>query len=230
MKLGTEKSKRKFHRIFFSTDFHASEIVFRKFISAASFYEVDTLVMGGDITGKTVAPVVEDADGKYYFNFQGQEFDQVLANDLQNLEERIMNAGMYPYRVSQSEYETLQADPPKVSALFERLMVERLTRWASLAEENLAPLGVRCYWSGGNDDRQEVLDSVSSTEHFVNVDGKVITLETGHEMLSLGWSNLTPWKTPQECDEDELAAKLGPLTGQVLTPLHLQRACSPVRF
>jgi Icc-related predicted phosphoesterase len=105
LKLGKEKSKRKFHRIFFATDVHASEIVFRKFIGAAKFYEADTLVMGGDITGKTLVPVVQGSNGKHHFNFQGQEFDNVAPEDLENLEGRIMNAGMYPYRVSQSEYE-----------------------------------------------------------------------------------------------------------------------------
>ena len=218
LKLGKEKSKRKFYRIFFATDVHASEIVFRKFIGAAKFYEADTLVMGGDITGKTLVPVVEGSSGRYHFNFQGQEFDDVAPENLENLEGRIMNAGMYPYRVSQSGYETLEADPAKVSGLFERLSMERLARWAQLAEENLAPLGVKCYWTGGNDDRQEVLDSVASTDHFVNVDGKVVTLESGHEMLSLGWSNRTPWDTPRECDEDGIATKLAPLTSQVQTP------------
>lgn len=215
MELGDSKGNRRFHRIFFATDVHASEIVFRKFIGAAKFYEADTLIMGGDITGKTVVPVVEGSGGQYHFNLQGQEFERVPADELQNHETRIMNAGMYPYRVSKSEFEALHADSGKVSALFEKLMVERLKRWSELAEENLAPLGVKCYWTGGNDDKQDVLDSVDSTEHFVNVDGKVVVLESGHEMLSLGWSTPTPWNTPRECDEDQLTAKLSPLTGQV---------------
>lgn len=71
--MGNDRSKRKFHRILFSTDVHASEAVFKKFISAAKFYEADTLVMGGDITGKTMVPLVEDSNGKYHFNFQAQE-------------------------------------------------------------------------------------------------------------------------------------------------------------
>ncbi len=218
LKLGNDKTKRKYHRIFFTTDVHASEVVFRKFIGAAKFYEADTLVMGGDITGKTVVPIVEESNGKCHFNFQGQEFEQISAEELPNFETRIMNAGLYPYRVSVSEYDFLRSDAAKVSVLFENLMIERLTGWVALAEENLAPLGVKCYWTGGNDDKQEVLDSVESTEHFVNVDGKVVTLDSGHETLSLGWSTPTPWKTPRECSEDELAAKLEPLIDQVKEP------------
>jgi Icc-related predicted phosphoesterase len=216
--LSKDKGKRKFRRIFFATDVHASEIVFRKFIGTAKFYEVDTLVMGGDITGKTVVPMVEGSNGKYHFNFQGQEFTDVLPESLQEHETRISNAGLYPTRVSESEYENLMSNPDKVSTLFETLMTERLARWAEIAEENLAPLGIYCYWTGGNDDRQEILDKAKSTAHYVNVDGKVVLLESGHEMINLGWSNHTPWKTPRECGESELAAKLDPLINQLDEP------------
>ncbi len=75
-----EKTKRKFYRIFFSTDVHSSEVVFRKFIGTAKFYQVDMLVMGGDVTGKTVVPLVEEPDGTFHLNFQGQEFRKIPAN------------------------------------------------------------------------------------------------------------------------------------------------------
>jgi Icc-related predicted phosphoesterase len=217
-KMSNHRKNRKFHRIFFSTDVHASDVVFRKFLGTAKFYDVDTLVMGGDITGKTVAPIVLKANGKYRFNFQGQEYDEISAEELPNYEKRIMNAGLYSQRVSESEYNSLRSDPGKVTSLFDQLMIERLANWRTLAEENLAPLAVNCYWTGGNDDKQEVLDRVESTEHFVNVDGKVVLLESGHEMLSLGWSTPTPWKTPRECGEDELASKLQPLVDGIANP------------
>lgn len=218
-KMPDKKAKRKFFRIFFSTDVHASEVVFRKFLATASFYEVDVLIMGGDITGKTIVPVVENDGGGYHFNFQGQEFSDVRADQLAELETRIMNAGLYPTRVSENEYASLRTDEGKISALFDRLMVDRLKHWASLAEENLAPLGIKCYWTGGNDDKQEILDKVESTEHFVNVDGRQITVAGGHEMVSLGWSTPTPWKTPRECGEDELATRLEAVLHSVTEPL-----------
>lgn len=214
-----QKAKRKFSRIFFSTDVHASEVVFRKFLATAKFYEVDTLIMGGDITGKTVVPLVQDGTGGYHFNFQGQEFSNVLTEQLAELETRIMNAGLYPWRVSESEYDSLRSDDAKISALFDQLMVDRLRNWAILAEETLAPLGINCYWTGGNDDKQEILDKVRSTPHFVNVDGTPVRLESGHEMVSLGWSTPTPWKTPRECGDDELATRLQRLLDGLSEPL-----------
>jgi Icc-related predicted phosphoesterase len=211
----SNKQNKKFHRLLFSTDVHASEVVFRKFISAAKFYEVDTLIMGGDITGKTLVPLVQAADGKYHFNFQGQEFTNVSAEALPKHESGMMNAGLYPTRISEGEYESLKSHPDKVTALFEQLMKDRLTHWADIAEDSLAPLGVNCYWTGGNDDRQDILEGAKSTEHYVNVDGKVVILASGHEMINVGWSNRTPWKTPRECTEEEIAAKLEPLLSEV---------------
>jgi len=213
-----DSKSKKFHRIFFSTDLHASEVVFRKFLGTAKFYHIDTLVMGGDVTGKTVVPLVSDASGSYHFNFQGQEFNKVQPSELPEYEKRIMNAGLYPYRSSEHEYDSLRSEAGKVTALFDQLMIDRLNMWKELAESNLAPLGVKCYWTGGNDDKQEILDAVSSSDHFVNVDGKLVVLESGHEMISLGWSTPTPWKTPRECDEEQLASKLQPLLDSVKNP------------
>ena len=41
-------------KIYYAGDVHGSEKCWRKFLNAAKFYEVDTLVMGGDITGKVL--------------------------------------------------------------------------------------------------------------------------------------------------------------------------------
>ena len=49
--------------IFFVADIHGSEVCWRKFLNAAKFYGVDTIVVGGDVTGKALVPVVERRDG-----------------------------------------------------------------------------------------------------------------------------------------------------------------------
>jgi len=213
--LAQQRAKRKYRRIFFATDLHSSEIVFRRFIGAAKFYEADALIMGGDVTGKNVIPLVKGADGKYHFNFLGQEFRGIAEEQLLEHETRIMNSGIYSYRVNEGEYESARSDPEKVSAVFDKLMIERLNNCAALAKQHLEPLGVKCYWTGGNDDHQRILESVKQNDFFVNVEEKVIQLDEEHEMLSFGWSNPTPWKTPRECDEEELASRLEKITIQV---------------
>jgi Icc-related predicted phosphoesterase len=129
-----------------------------------------------------------------------------------------MNSGEYPYRFSETEYKELVADSKAVTFLFEKLMVDRLNHWAKLATDHLSPLGVRCYWTGGNDDKQELLDRVTSTDYFSPVEEEVIWLDEDHEMASLGWSNPTPWKTPRECSEEELNSKLDELAKKISEP------------
>ena len=45
-------------KVFFATDIHGSEVCWRKFLNAAAFYKADLVVLGGDVTGKTMVPVV----------------------------------------------------------------------------------------------------------------------------------------------------------------------------
>ena len=51
----SKKSKKNPTRLFFATDLHGSERTYRKFINAGKFYDVDILVMGGDITGSCLS-------------------------------------------------------------------------------------------------------------------------------------------------------------------------------
>ena len=50
-------------KIYFATDIHGSEVCVRKFLNAAKFYDCDTLIMGGDITGKMIVPIVDRGQG-----------------------------------------------------------------------------------------------------------------------------------------------------------------------
>ena len=68
--LGKKKSK-KLTRLFFATDIHGSERTYRKFINAGKFYEVNTIVMGGDISGKLLIPIIKEANGNYRATLQG---------------------------------------------------------------------------------------------------------------------------------------------------------------
>ena len=45
-------------RVFFATDIHGSEVCWRKFLNSAAFYKADLVVLGGDVTGKVMVPIV----------------------------------------------------------------------------------------------------------------------------------------------------------------------------
>ena len=57
-------------RLFFATDVHGSEVCWRKFINSAKHYEVDVLILGGDMTGKAIIPIVETGDHTWQFQMQ----------------------------------------------------------------------------------------------------------------------------------------------------------------
>ena len=57
-------------KIFYVTDIHGSEICWRKFLNAGPFYGADVVIVGGDVTGKAMVPIVEHADGTWEATFQ----------------------------------------------------------------------------------------------------------------------------------------------------------------
>ena len=52
------------------TDVHGSETTFRKFVNSGKFYGVDVLVLGGDVAGKMVVPILDFGGGHYRATIQ----------------------------------------------------------------------------------------------------------------------------------------------------------------
>src|SRR4051812_49398081 len=52
-------------KLFFATDIHGSDLCWKKFINAAKFFGCQVLVMGGDMTGKMLVPIVDLGDGRF---------------------------------------------------------------------------------------------------------------------------------------------------------------------
>lgn len=202
--------------LFFATDIHGSEVCWRKFVGAASFYRADVLVLGGDFTGKLVIPVVRDGADRFRARFMGKEH-QFTADDREAFERRVADSGFYPVVMDPDQVRVLEDDPAKVEALFEELMVDRLVRWIGYARERLAGTGVRIVTAPANDDPYYIDDVIA--EHggdvFVNVEDRVIEIAPGHEMISTGYTNRTPWNTPREHDEDVIARHIDQMVGRL---------------
>jgi Icc-related predicted phosphoesterase len=89
-------------KIFFATDIHGSDRCLRKFLNAGKFYGVDAIVMGGDITGKMIVPVVAEAGGLYSARLFGRK-RVVDADGLPGLNKFIADAGFYPHPMTPDE-------------------------------------------------------------------------------------------------------------------------------
>ncbi len=190
-------------RLFYAGDIHGSERCYRKFLNAADFYDARVLILGGDIAGKLMVPIVEERPGRFVATMFGRTERVKRVNQLEDLEKRIRFNGFYPYRCDKAEYERLVSDKPHQEKVMTEVMIAEVHRWMEIADEKLDGSGVRCFIMPGNDDELEV-DSALESEFVENPDGRVVTFE-GYQMLSSCWANTTPWDSPREADEEHLA-------------------------
>lgn len=202
-------------RIFFTSDVHGSEICFLKFVNAAKAYRADVLILGGDITGKMIVPIVEQPDGTFAASFLGSTQIMKTREEREALEKNIRYSGYYPYRATQSEVEDLQADKKKLDDLFSGVMADGIRRWISLAEERLRGTNVKCYISPGNDDRFNIDDVLKSSSIVLDPEDEVVWLDDHHEMITSGWTNITPWNSPRETTEEKLSEIFGKMISKV---------------
>jgi len=206
----------KFTRIFYATDVHGSEICFRKFLGAATHYKAEVLILGGDVTGKAIVPIIQNADGTYKCNFAGKEQVAKTKEEAQQIENKVRDSGYYVHYSTPDEAVELQNDKERLDKLFLSVMQENLLRWVQLAEDHLKGTSVICYITGGNDDHQETMDAVKDLEHVKNPDNKVVKIDEIHEMANLGWGNPTPWNCPRDLpSEEELGKVIQKLIDQV---------------
>ena len=201
-------------RLYFVTDIHGSDVCFRKFINAAKFYKADVLILGGDITGKQIMPLVDDGSGNYTFRWHGEEHS-VSGTALTNAQKQLRDAGYYPALLTPEEVADLNADSSHVEALFRQLACESINRWMDLAEERLRGTGVECYISPGNDDPRAIDAILNRGGLVINPEERVVTLHGEYEMISCGTTNITPWNSPREMPEDQLEKLLDKLAKQV---------------
>jgi Icc-related predicted phosphoesterase len=83
-------------------------------------------------------------------------------------------------------------------------MIQNVERWVRVAEEKLKGKKLQFYMMPGNDDPKQLGDVIDKSSYVKNPEGKIVDLDGAHEMISSGYSNPTPWKTPREVSEDEL--------------------------
>jgi uncharacterized protein len=195
-------------KIYFATDIHGSDVCLRKFLNAGKFYDCDTIIMGGDITGKMIVPIVDRGQGVHTATLYGRKLE-VTEDGTAKLRKTISDAGYYAYETTPEEMEQLTADPEAVTELFAKLMHDTLGRWLDLAQERLAGSGMRCFFAPGNDDPAFVDDILRTSAFVINPEEALVDLGDGITMVSVGYSNKTPWDSPRELPEDELAAYIG---------------------
>ena len=87
-------------RLFFATDLHGSEICWRKFLNSGPHYGVDAIVLGGDMTGKALVPVVHDGGDNWHATLLENRETLVGEEQVAAFEQAVIRRGYYPFRTT----------------------------------------------------------------------------------------------------------------------------------
>jgi len=205
-------------KLFFATDIHGSDICWSKFLNAGKFYGADVLILGGDMTGKAVVPVIHQGGNTYKTILLEQEFITTNDEELKDIVKRIRSRGYYPYMTTPDEMSELEKSPDRVSQIFKQEVLKVVQQWMDLADKKLDGTDLKVYCSPGNDDMEEVDEIIRCSQRVLLVEGQVIPLDSYHEMIASGWSNRTPWDTHREEDEDQLKVRYEAMISRLKDP------------
>ena len=201
-------------RLFFATDIHGSDVCWRKFLNSGKHYEADVVVLGGDMTGKALVPVVHDGGERWHATLLENRHELNGEAEVAKFEDTVCRRGYYPFRTTREELDELQRDEQRATKLFHDQMLGRIEQWMALADERLAGSGIRCLVCPGNDDQFEVDEIIATAKHLELGEGRVVEID-GFQLASTGWSNPTPWKTYREEEEPKLGERIEAVVSQL---------------
>ncbi len=201
-------------RIFFATDIHGSTLCFKKFINSAKFYKADIIIMGGDITGKFIIPIIKK-NNYYEYTYLGTNYKFTDNDELNKHIKRIREGGYYTAILDEDEWIEAQNNKDKLNNIFEKVIGETLSEWINYADNKLRKSNVKCFIQPGNDDDYIVDKILEEAETIINPNEKVVEVGENLQMVSLGYSNITPWRCPRDITEEELNKKIETLMKNV---------------
>jgi uncharacterized protein len=204
-------------RLFFATDIHGSETCWRKFLNSGKHYDADVLVLGGDMTGKALIPIVDDGGGRWHATLLENREELVGEEEVGKFEESVRRRGYYPFRTTPEELREYEGDPQRADRFFHEQMLEAIERWMKLADERLEGTGIRTFVCPGNDDQFDIDPVIERARHVELAEGCVVDIE-GFQMVSTGWANRTPWETYREEDEPDLSTRIERCAEHVTAP------------
>ncbi len=208
---------KKLTRVLFISDVHGSTPVFTKALGAAAAYKAETLIHGGDIIGKYITPFFH-TDSVVEAEIAGSKRILKNAEEIRAAETEISRIGSYAYHTTHDQWKELLAKPDAMTNVFFKLANERLASWVRLADEKLKPLGIKLYLNIGNDDFQDLGKTIEASSYVTYPNNKVLPLDEDHELLSLGNTNITPWKCEGDLEEPELQKMLDALAAKLQHP------------
>lgn len=208
----------KMERIYYTCDIHGSEMTFKKFLNAAEMYGVNTMILAGDLSGKGFTLVEHDGQENYKTKIYNEEWTASGSEQFEVLKRKMKTLGFYFKIGTKSELEEYFASPKLCQEEYDRLAYDRMVNWIERMEEKFKPAAVKIYVLAGNDDADNIKQTLGLSDYIVDVEDQIVMITESNEMLSEGHSNPTPWNTPREVSEEALAKLLESKTKKLEHP------------
>lgn len=196
-------------RFVFATDLHASTTVFEKLLQVGINERVGSIVIGGDLSGKSLVILRQQPDGRFISFEDGPSQEVEAGEPLEDFEALTFASGRYPIRMSEDEFSELQQEPSLKNSIAEVSSARLLAHWIWLAEKRLAPNGIRLLMICGNDDPYALDDVIERSRFVENPERKVCKLEGGHEVIGESAAVTTSlFDCPRDLSEPEIKARI----------------------
>jgi len=206
-------------KLFFSVDVHGANSVWRKWLRVPEIYGVDAMLLCGDLTGKSLIPVIEQKGGGYKAFYFGKNWSLKTEEEAIEMEKRISDAGAYTLRCDMDKVKELQNKPKVLEELMLDMIKQRMHKWLEMLLDKVDVDKVDVIVMPGNDDDwivDEVIKSFIPRNIKWCLDQVVEVL--GIQMISLDYVNPTPWDTPREDSERGLKKRITNLVKKLDDP------------
>jgi Icc-related predicted phosphoesterase len=192
-------------RLLFVTDLHGGNLVFRKTLRIFRALEADILLVGGDVVGKYLVPIVTEA-GRWIVRETDKTLEFHREDEALFYIKHIAEVGGYGVICSAEERERLRSDDDYREEVLKRERVHRLREWLRDARDQFSPGSF--FLNLGNDDPFYLDEVVEDSLGMEILEHRTVSLAEGFRIISCGYTNPTPWNCPRDCSEEELWARL----------------------
>jgi Icc-related predicted phosphoesterase len=184
-------------------------------MNGVEIYAADALIVGGDLTGKQIVPLVADGD-RFIGELMGTQVN-VDEVELAQVISVIKNLGQYPVVMSPTEYAELAASEATQHETFVTACHEQVADWMSRLADRFGDK-TPVFVTGGNDDYLSIEPILDTADWIVNAEGRIVELLPEVPMISSGYGNVTPWNCPRDISEDELRIRIEEMAAELDNP------------
>lgn len=206
-------------RIFFAVDAHGATKIWKKWIRVPEIYEVDVLMLCGDLTGKVLVPIVKQKDNTYEVSYIGKKLKLSSKREVDAVREKLAEIGQYAIVCEESMVESFKVSPQLVEKIIEQKIQERMEEWMEFLVTHVNINKIKVIIMPGNDDVYSIDPIIKSYSEkgIIWCLDNVVKIDSV-EIIGLAHTNPTPWNTPREATERELARMIENLANKLKTP------------